>query len=146
MTCPRTPPPPPPYSNHAAVTALGLPAYLEKPPTLDHAELERMITADSRAGKSSLVGFNFIIEKQRLALKERLLAGEFGGLRGATLSALWPRPASYFQRNDWAGRLMIADASGAFTWYVSTAGGVSGNTSAGALLAGGPALMVLAEN
>ena len=66
---------------HAAVTALGLPAYLEKPPTLDHAELERMITADSRAGKSSLVGFNFIIEKQRLALKERLLAGEFGGLR-----------------------------------------------------------------
>ncbi len=94
---------------HAAVTALGLPAYLEKPPTLDHAELERMITADSRAGKSSLVGFNFIIEKQRLALKERLLAGEFGGLRGATLSALWPRPASYFQRNDWAGRLMIAD-------------------------------------
>ena len=31
---------------HAAVTALGLPCYLEKPPTLDHAELERMISAD----------------------------------------------------------------------------------------------------
>ncbi len=94
---------------HAAVTALGLPVYLEKPPTLDHVELERMIVADTRAPKSSLVGFNFIIERPRLALKERLLAGEFGPLRGTTLSALWPRPASYFQRNNWAGRLMIDD-------------------------------------
>ena len=94
---------------HAAVTALGLPVYLEKPPTLDYAELERMIVADTRAPKSSLVGFNFIIERPRLALKERLLAGEFGPLRGTTLSALWPRPASYFQRNNWAGRLMIDD-------------------------------------
>ncbi len=94
---------------HAAVTALGLPVYLEKPPTLDFAELEQMIAADSRVRKSSLVGFNFIIEKPRLALKERLLAGEFGAIRGATLSALWPRPASYFSRNNWAGRLMMND-------------------------------------
>ena len=94
---------------HAAVTALGLPAYLEKPPTLDYAELEQMIVADTRARKSSVVGFNFIIEKPRLALKERILAGEFGAVRGATLSALWPRPASYFSRNHWAGRLMIDD-------------------------------------
>ena len=92
---------------HAAATALGLPVYVEKPPTLDYAELEQMITADARARKSSLVGFNFIIEKPRLALKRRLLAGEFGAVRGATLSALWPRPASYFTRNHWAGRLMM---------------------------------------
>ena len=92
---------------HAAATALGLPVYLEKPPTLDHLELEQMIAADARARKSSVVGFNFIIEPPRLALKERLLAGEFGAVRGATLSALWPRPASYFTRNNWAGRLMM---------------------------------------
>ncbi len=94
---------------HAAATSYGLPTYLEKPPTLDHAELERMISADTRARRASCVGFNFIIEKSRLALKERLLAGEFGAIRGATLSALWPRPASYFSRNRWAGRLMIDD-------------------------------------
>jgi predicted dehydrogenase len=94
---------------HAAATARGIPVYLEKPPTLDYAELERMIVNDQRAAKSSLVGFNFIIERLRLSLKERLLAGEFGGIRGATLSALWPRPASYFARNDWAGRLLIGD-------------------------------------
>lgn len=92
---------------HAAAVAHGLPCYLEKPPTLDHAELERMIATDAKLRKASLVGFNFIIEKARLSLKERLLAGEFGAIRGATLSALWPRPASYFARNDWAGRLLI---------------------------------------
>ena len=92
---------------HAAATAFGLPTYVEKPPTLDYAELERMIAADARARKASVVGFNFIIEKLRLSLKERLLAGEFGAIRGATLSALWPRPASYFSRNNWAGRLLI---------------------------------------
>lgn len=92
---------------HAAATGLGLPVYIEKPPTLDYAELERMIAADQRARRASLVGFNFIIEKPRLALKERLLSGEFGRILGATLSALWPRPASYFARNDWAGRLII---------------------------------------
>jgi predicted dehydrogenase len=96
---------------HAAVTAHGLSAYVEKPPTLDHVELERMISADARVRKASVVGFNFIIEKLRLSVKERLLAGEFGAVRGATLGALWPRPASYFARNDWAGRLLAPDGS-----------------------------------
>ena len=94
---------------HAAVTSFGLPTYLEKPPTLDYAELDRMIGADARARKATQVGFNFIIEKLRLTLKERLLNGEFGAIRGATLNARWPRPASYFHRNNWAGRLLIDD-------------------------------------
>ncbi len=94
---------------HDLATSLGIPTYLEKPPTLDYAELERMIVADRRAKRESLVGFNFIIEKPRLALKQRLLAGEFGAIRGATLSAQWPRPASYFSRNAWAGRLLMDD-------------------------------------
>jgi predicted dehydrogenase len=91
---------------HEAITAFGIPAYVEKPPTLDYAELDRMVAGDARARKLSLVGFNYIVERSRLALKERLLAGEFGAVRGGTLSALWPRPSSYFTRNDWSGRLL----------------------------------------
>ncbi len=94
---------------HRAGVELGIPVYLEKPPTLDYLELEEMITRDRLARRSSLVGFNFIIEKPRLALKQRILAGEFGAVRGATLMALWPRPADYFRRNNWAGRLMMDD-------------------------------------
>lgn len=93
--------------THEAITARGLPAYVEKPPTLDYKELEGMVAADARARFSSVVGFNFIVEKSRLRLKERLLSGEFGAIRGGTLSALWPRPSGYFARNGWAGRLMI---------------------------------------
>ena len=92
---------------HASATALGLSTYLEKPATLDFAELEKMIADDTRLAKASFVGFNFIIEKPRRRLKERILAGEFGAVQAATLVALWSRPTSYFQRNQWAGRLMI---------------------------------------
>lgn len=92
---------------HRAGVELGIPVYLEKPPTLDYLELEEMITRDRQARRASLVGFNFIIEKPRLALKQRILAGEFGATQGASLMALWPRPADYFRRNNWAGRLMM---------------------------------------
>jgi predicted dehydrogenase len=92
---------------HEAITAKGISAYVEKPPSLDYAELDRMISADTRARKSSLVGFNFIVERSRLALKERLLSGEFGAIRGGTLSAMWPRPSGYFARNSWTGRLFV---------------------------------------
>jgi beta-galactosidase len=45
------------------------------------------------------------------------------------------------------GRLRIQDAASTFTWFVAPGDGtVSGNTSAGALLASGPGLMVLATN
>jgi predicted dehydrogenase len=92
---------------HRAGVELGIPVYLEKPPTLDYLELEEMIIRDRQARHSSLVGFNFIIEQPRLALKQRILAGEFGPVRGTALLALWPRPADYFRRNNWAGRLMM---------------------------------------
>jgi len=94
---------------HDVITSYGLPAYVEKPPTLDFQELDRMIAADTRARKSSLVGFNFIVERSRLKLKERLLSGEFGAIRGGTLAALWPRPSGYFARNGWSGRLIMDD-------------------------------------
>lgn len=94
---------------HRAGVERGIAVYLEKPPTLDHRELERMIETDRAAKKATLVGFNFIIERARLALKQRILNGDFGALREARLLARWPRPASYFARNNWAGRLLAPD-------------------------------------
>jgi predicted dehydrogenase len=104
---------PTPIALHAEMHRLaveaGLAVYLEKPPTLDPAELERMIEVDRAAPRASLVGFNFMVEPARLALKTRLLAGEFGAVRGVTLRACWSRPRDYFTRNSWAGRLFTAD-------------------------------------
>ncbi|CAM3159244.1 Gfo/Idh/MocA family protein [Rariglobus hedericola] len=94
---------------HRAGVERGIAVYLEKPPTLDYRELERMIATDRTAKKTTLVGFNFIIEKARLALKQRIISGEFGPLRETRLNAQWPRPYSYFARNNWAGRLLAPD-------------------------------------
>ena len=94
---------------HRAAVERGIPVYLEKPPTLDYRELERMIATDRAAKKATLVGFNFIIERARLALKQRLLSGDFGLLREVRLNTQWPRPDSYFARNNWAGRLLAPD-------------------------------------
>ena len=94
---------------HRAGVERGIAVYLEKPPTLDYRELERMIVTDRAAKKTTLVGFNFIIEHARLALKQRLLSGDFGPLREVRLNSQWPRPYSYFARNNWAGRLLAPD-------------------------------------
>ncbi len=95
---------------HRACVERGLPVYLEKPPTLWWQELEAMIEIDARARAATEVGFNFITEPARRALKARLLAGDFGPLRAVAFLGLWPRPMAYFQRNDWAGKLFRAGA------------------------------------
>jgi len=92
---------------HRACAKRGLPVYLEKPPTLWWEELESMIAAEASVPRATEVGFNFITEPARQALKMRLLAGEFGALRVAAFWGRWPRPASYFQRNNWAGKIFL---------------------------------------
>jgi len=92
-------------SMHAACVERGLPCYLEKPPTLDPVELEKMIEVDSRATRETLVGFNYVYEPERLQLKERLLRGEFGALRQVSVRGGWRRSLAYYGRNNWAGKL-----------------------------------------
>lgn len=90
---------------HAEVVGRGLAAYLEKPPTLDPAELEQMIARDAMAPVPTLVGFNFIEEPLRRQIKKRLLDGEFGRLVSVRFFGWWPRSVTYYQRADWTGRL-----------------------------------------
>lgn len=94
---------------HAALVDLNIPVYLEKPPTLDYAELETMIAKDTLAVKQTLVAFHFIVEAPRIALKKRLLGGEFGKLQSVTFKSVIPRGKFYFDRNNWAGRLLLGN-------------------------------------
>jgi hypothetical protein len=66
-----------------------------------------MVAVESRAVKPTEIGFNFITEAGRQALKRRLLAGEFGRLQSAGFLGAWARPAAYFARNGWAGKLFL---------------------------------------
>jgi predicted dehydrogenase len=92
---------------HRACAERNLGVYLEKPPTLYEPELDEMIEAESSASSLAQVGFNFIAEDSRQALKRRILNGEFGMVRRVRFLGLWPRPRAYFTRSDWAARLML---------------------------------------
>jgi len=92
---------------HDICVARSLPCYLEKPPTLDPAELERMINVDLSAIRQTQVGFNYVYDPERLALKKRLLKGEFGRLLRVGLRGAWQRTEAYYRRSPWAGRLMM---------------------------------------
>jgi predicted dehydrogenase len=94
---------------HQSCVQRGLAVYLEKPPTLDPDELERMIAVDAAARVPTWVGFNFIRDPIRQAIKRRVLAGEFGRLQAVRVFVSWQRNDAYYGRADWAGRLILRD-------------------------------------
>lgn len=94
-------------SMHRACVEHGLACYLEKPPTLNYAELDEMLAVEAKAAYATQVGFNFIVEEPRQALKRRLLDGEFGAVKRVCFQGLWPRPTTYFTRASWAARLLL---------------------------------------
>lgn len=95
--------------QHRLAIDAGVPCYLEKPPSLWWPEFQAMLEVDLRANKATQVGFNFVGDPFRRALKERILSGEFGRLEEVRLHAIWPRNAAYYARNNWGGRLRVGD-------------------------------------
>jgi predicted dehydrogenase len=96
-------------AHHRLCVERGLACYLEKPPTLDPVELEQMLAIEAGAHWSTLVGFNYIGQPWRQQLKQRLVAGKFGRLRRVAFMGAWRRSQAYYQRNNWAGKLMLGD-------------------------------------
>lgn len=95
---------------HRACVERELPVYLEKPPTLAWDELVEMLEVEKKASPATQVGFNFIVDPLRQAVKRRVAAGEFGRVLRASAFGLWPRDGgAYYRRAEWAGRLMLAD-------------------------------------
>ncbi len=94
---------------HQQCIDAGLACYLEKPPTLDPLELDAMVKYDLHAKLFTAVGFNHIGQTERLELKQRILAGEFGALNQARFVGAWRRSCGYFHRNAWAGRLLLGE-------------------------------------
>jgi predicted dehydrogenase len=95
---------------HRFCVDLGLPVYLEKPPTLDPEELEEMIQCDERQAFKTHIPFNFIVERPRRQLKKRLLDGEFGRLETVTFCGVAPRASTYYTRANWSGQLMLGES------------------------------------
>ena len=66
-----------------------------------------MIAARDEANLPVIIGYQHLADPAILATKRRLLGGELGEIRSARVVGCWPRPRSYYSRNDWAGRLGV---------------------------------------
>ncbi|WP_438482007.1 Gfo/Idh/MocA family protein [Oleiharenicola lentus] len=94
---------------HARMTLAALHAgahvLVEKPLAGSNAEVAAIRAAEKATGKFVAVGFQDIYCPVNRWLKQQLCAGAIGKLHTVRFLGLWPRPAAYFTRNPWAGRL-----------------------------------------
>lgn len=115
-----------PFTEQAL--SAGKAVMVEKPVAGSIDDLDAMIVARDAAGLPVAVGFHDIYDQTTMPLKRRILAGEFGELRHATLMACWPRSSTYFARSNWAGRfkrhgvwVMDSPANNALAHYINIA-------------------------
>lgn len=94
---------------HARMTLAALRAgahvLVEKPLAGSLAEVAAIRAAEQATGRFVAVGFQDIYSPVNRWLKEQLCAGIIGQIHTVRFLGLWPRPAAYFTRNPWAGRL-----------------------------------------
>jgi predicted dehydrogenase len=100
--------------HHAAMTLaalrVGAHVLVEKPLSGSLQEADAIAAAARAAGRVVAVGFQDLYPPLAHEMKRRLLAGEIGRVRRVVVRAHWPRPAAYFTRNGWAGRLRAEGA------------------------------------
>src|SRR5690606_35584330 len=90
----------------------GFHVLCEKPAAGNHGEALEMQRAARETGKILAIGYQNMYTPTVRRIKELTLEGRRGGALGrlltATCSARWPRGASYYGRNAWAGRLAVS--------------------------------------
>jgi predicted dehydrogenase len=98
-----------PISFHAeqSCTALeaGMNVLCEKPICATVAEAKRMMSARDASGCFLEIGYQWSYSEAILQLKADLLAGKLGAPLRLKTRVAWPRPDTYYQRNNWAGAI-----------------------------------------
>ncbi|MDA0837241.1 MAG: Gfo/Idh/MocA family oxidoreductase [Planctomycetota bacterium] len=87
----------------------GINVLCEKPLTGSIEEAEQMLRAEQASGKFVAIGYQWSFAPAILNLKADIAAGKFGRPLSFRCLSCWPRPVSYYQRNNWAGRIRTED-------------------------------------
>jgi predicted dehydrogenase len=85
----------------------GFHVYLEKPVAGDIADGLTLAEAARRASGCLFIGYQDLFQPPAWNLKRLLLSRSLGSLRRIVVMAAWPRAASYYARNHWAGKLRV---------------------------------------
>lgn len=83
----------------------GANVLVEKPLCATGAEAHAILAAETRNDRFVAVGFQDIYEPGTDWLKRELGQGVIGQITRVKFFGQWPRPAAYYQRNGWAGRI-----------------------------------------
>ena len=106
--------------HHAPLTIACLEAgfnvVCEKPLAATIQDADRLIEARNKAGKIVLVGYQSIYAPSTQTIKTRLLEGRLGTLHAIRIKGGWPRDNTYYNRNEWAGRLTLDNG----TWVLDS--------------------------
>lgn len=87
--------------------AAGANVLVEKPLACALAEVRAIEAAMQQTHRFVAVGFQDFYEPATFWLKQQLIKGGIGTLQSVRFLGQWPRPRSYFTRNNWAGRLVV---------------------------------------
>ena len=102
-----------PIHFHAPYTcdalAHGASVLCEKPLCATLQEARTMDEAQQTYGGFVAVGYQWSFSAAIQALKQDMLSGALGQPRRFKARVLWPRTATYYARNNWAGRLRMPD-------------------------------------
>jgi len=100
---------PVPIHLHETITIAALEAgsnvLVEKPLAASVTQVEAIQAAEQRTGKWVAVGYQDFYCKSTQSIRDDLHRGRIGPLQSVQWSGFWPRSESYYNRNDWAGRV-----------------------------------------
>ncbi len=94
---------------HTPMTILALEhganVLCEKPVCATLEDARRMAEMEKQTGKFVAIGYQWSYSKAIQELKKDILAGVLGQPQRFKSLVLWPRQVSYYQRNEWAGKI-----------------------------------------
>ncbi|MBC2594182.1 Gfo/Idh/MocA family oxidoreductase [Ruficoccus amylovorans] len=85
--------------------ARGLRVFMEKPLAATYADARAICEANRLSQGELVIGYQNLYCESTHQIKRYILEGRLGKIQSMRALALWPRPASYYSRNGWAGRL-----------------------------------------
>jgi len=85
----------------------GAHVFVEKPICGCVQDALELVDFAEHHGREVCVGFQDIYNPQVKRIKEQIHAGAFGKLKLLKGWGSWPRPVSYYRRNDWAGKVKM---------------------------------------
>jgi len=99
------------YHKYYTLAALanGSHVLCEKPLCATIQEAKELAAAQNAANRFVAVGYQWSYAQAIQALKQDIIAGVLGAPVRFKASVLWPRTATYYNRNRWAGRMRSVD-------------------------------------